>query len=225
MKITRWGILAVLVLAGCGGAGTSTTTSGGNATRGATSSALSAANSSANTGTSNAALVVQALRAGVKAATVTIPEMTTDVSFACNSGSADVSVTISGTVTTNDATGELTSMDIDMSNTMTFNTCAPEDIASTSDIDESDYALDGTLTGTGSIGATSGTVSFSMTMDGPLTISGTCTGTLTFDMSVSGSGTATSLDCTGSGSVTGTVCDEAVSCTVSGDCENPTVNC
>lgn len=218
-------------VAGCGGGSSDSSDSGtsSDATKAATSTTLGASDESSDSGASGAAgLVVQALRvnqsAALKAATVTIPETTEAVSFPCGSGSATGSVTVSGSVTTDDVTGELTNLTIDLSQEFTFSGCTPEDIASTTDVDESDYTFDGTITGDGSLSGSGDSISFNFGADGSMTVSGACSGTLDFGMTVSGSGTLDSLDCTGSGSVQGTVCGETVDCTVSGDCENPTIS-
>lgn len=221
-------------LGGCGGdsgGGTTTPGTSGNATRGATSTALSAGDTGANSGGSSAAsLAVQALTASrlaaLKSATVDIPEETASFSVDCSSGSVSGAVTISGSATFDDDTMEVTALDIDMNMITAFDSCTPEDIESTTDVTESDYTLDGTLTGTGSISADEDSASFQVAMDGNLGISGTCTGTLTFDASISGSITENSESCSGSGTVSGTMtCPNdgttTVNCTLSGDCDDP----
>lgn len=217
--------------AGCGsssgGGGSSDSGTSGDATKGATSAALGASNSGADSGADSAGLVVQALRVQalkVKEAVVNIPETTEEFSFSCGSGAMNGSTTIGGTVETDDVTNELIGLDIDFDMTADFDACTPEDIASTTDVDESDYTLDGTATGAGSFSVSGEDVVFSMTVDGDFTMTGACTGSLTFDMTVSGDGSLDSLSCEGSGSVTGTVCDSAINCTISGDCDNPTIS-
>ncbi len=227
MKITRWTVLAGLLLAGCGSSGgTSTTTSGGSATRGATSSALTAGSGSASSGATGAqTLVVQALQAQMKSTITTVPineSFTAD--FDCASGTGSGAGTIAGTVTVDSETNDFT-LEISIVNTTTFTGCAPADIASTTDVDESDYTLDGTMQGDGTLGGDSDAITFDFPMNGTLEIGGACSGSLTFLMSVSGTSTADDITCTGSGSVLGTVCDEDVACTISGSCENPTVDC
>src|SRR3989338_3270438 len=103
MKITRWGVLAVFILAGCGSSGTGTSTGGSgtstNATRGATSAALGAGSASAGAGATSQSLVVQALRTQMKGATFNVPETTLEpITFPCASGSGTSDVVIEGSV-------------------------------------------------------------------------------------------------------------------------------
>ncbi len=229
MKRISFFVLSVF-LCGCG-SGTTTSTSVAT-TRGVTAAALSATSSSAASGAGNiSGLVVQALTLTqpevLKEAVTQIPDKTSTTKLSCKSGGGTTSSTIGGTVTTESS--KITDIMINLTNTVTYNDCTPNDIATTTDVNESDYTIAGSLNGTGTFTGTQTAFAFEVTETGTLTVSGKCTGSLAFNnFKVSGSGNISnntdSLSCTPTGSITGTVCSMSVTCTLGGTCDNPTLS-
>lgn len=226
--------------AGCGGgsgvrgATAGTSTDAGLAATSAVLSALSSASGAATSGGAATSLTVQALQLsldqiseGLGAVTTAIPSDTISASFSCVTGSTDISATFSGSFTQDDTTLEVTSITLNLSESTTFNSCAPSDISTTS-TDESTYTFDGTLTGTGTIAVDQNTFSFTTSNIGTVTISNTCNGSLTFNLTASGSGSVSNISgfsCSASGTVTGTACGVSLTCEVGGDCDNPSLDC
>lgn len=218
-------------MAGCGSSveGGSNSETSIDASKGATSAALSASSGTAAAGSDTAGLVVEALTtsplAALKDATTIIPETTVPATIPCDAGSATASGTISGSVTTDDTSHEVTSLNIILGTSIDFDNCTPADIASTTDVDESNYTLDGTVTGGGTITGTPSSLSIDFVVGGTLTISGACSGTLALNATLSCTGSPDSLDCEATGSVTGTACGTAINCAVTGNSDNPTLSC
>lgn len=226
-KIMLCGGLWFISACGSGGGGGGTSGTSASTTRGATNVALTAADTTTDSAASDASNLVvknftqQALGA-LESKELAIPAETSTDTFSCSSGSGTITTTISGDV--EGSGGQITSLNLDLLTSTMFTNCVPQNIAAT-DVDESQYTMNGTITGTGVVTASAaGVISFNLAQDGMLTISGACPAELTFDMTATGDGTAQTLDCDVSGTVTGTACGQAVSCTIGGTCASPTVS-
>ncbi|MBI1908550.1 MAG: hypothetical protein HYS22_00035 [Deltaproteobacteria bacterium] len=138
----------------------------------------------------------------------------------CSSGSADVSQSVKGSVTTDDQSEEVTSVNLDVVSDVVLNKCAPANMTSTKDVDESTFVLDGTIGEKAKVNGSEENPYFSVSQTGNIRISGACEGSLQFEVTLKGSDKV----CTSTGTVSGTICGERVNSEVSGNCGNPSLS-
>lgn len=224
--------LGIVALAACGsssGDGDPDPATSSNATEAVSAIVLGSNNSSSGTaitGSTDSSLILPALIkeqiGGFKTAVITVESTSMETNYPCTSGLGIISTMYGGTVTFNDDTGTLTDIDIDVENTIAFSSCTPEDIATT-DIDESSYVIDGSIDGIGGMSNTApNSIDMVFSTSGSLTVSGACSGLLTFDASMDLVGVSSGItSCSTSGSVWGTICDVEVDCEMSGGCDTP----
>ena len=171
------------------------------------------------------------------ALTTTIPTEILQLDLPCRSGTLRMNGTFSGTITQDDITRQMTAMNLNLLDTLTFNNCQPNDVTGTTSVDESQFSITGSTTGTANLqGTRSGSttnLTIGATGSGSLTLTpvagSTCSsgGTVNIQSNISATyNTSTrSGTCTiNSASMTGTVCGQAINCTVSGICGTPVLS-
>lgn len=233
-------IVAIAVTAvGCGSSSDSAPAapvSGSSiASQAATNASLTAAQTAMKSATAGglASLSAQPKGTTLEKTMVPVDESFSDTESCGASGSASFSGSVTGNVTVDDATNQPTAVDIDLSMTGTMPDCAEADDPSTSGFDESKIVLNGDITGGGTFSLSGANLNMTMSINGTIKISGDACpdgGKLTMVFTSSGTapmpeeGEEPKFDCTTEGSFVGTTCGTPVDCTVSGNCDDPTIS-
>lgn len=244
MKTVRHGLGLVLFLfvSGCGIADAvdsiaSAIDSSEEATAATTDAAMQVSNEivSGATGVgvsgANASVSQMAIRGLVRNLSVPISETFSDEA-PCESGSGSMTGEVTGTIegdTENDMF-VITAADMEMTMTGIMDDCVFADNSET-DFDESSITMSGEIEGSGALSGDVSGIDMSMSMDGTMTFEADgCDGGGSLTMSMDGEGSSDypdegeepDFDCTVTGSITGTACGTTISCTISGDCDDPT---